>query len=140
MTSTRVANYQDVILNRTSGYDHFGDVPVNGYVFTPPYMESAAGGLVSTAEDMAKWEIALENGTILGAAALAQMAVPVKLKNDSIAQESDGTRHGLGWDLPTYRGHRIIAHGGDHVTALRPTFFTSWMTSWASFCSPTECR
>src|SRR5205823_12359643 len=87
------------------------DVPVNGYVFTPPYMESAAGGLVSTAEDMAKWEIALENGTILGAAALAQMAVPVKSKNDSIAQESDGTRHGLGWDLPTYRGHRIIAHG-----------------------------
>src|SRR2546423_14744300 len=103
MTSTRVANYQDVILNRTSGYDHFGDVPVNGYVFTPPYMESAAGGLVSTAEDMAKGEIALENGTILGAAALAQMAGPVKSKNNSIAQSAAGTAQGLGWGLPTSR-------------------------------------
>ena len=123
MTSTRVANYQDVIPNRASGYDHFGDVPVNGYVFTPAYMESAAGGLVSTAEDMAKWEIALENGTILKPAALAQMAVPVELKNDSIAQDPDGTRHGLGWDLPTYQGHRIIAHGGDHVTGFTANFF-----------------
>ena len=51
------------------------------------------------------------------------MAVPVKLKNDSIAQDPDGTRHGLGWDLPTYRGHRIIAHGGDHVTGFTTNFF-----------------
>ena len=122
MTSTRVANYQDVIPNRASGYDHFGDVPLNGYAFTPAYMESAAGGLVSTAEDMAKWEIALENGTMLGATALAQMTAPVKLKNDSIVQEPDGTRHGLGWDLPTYQGRRVIAHGGDHVTGFTANF------------------
>ena len=122
MTSTRVANYEAVIPNRASGYDHFGDVPVNGYVFTPAYMESAAGGLVSTAEDLAKWEIALQNGTILKPAVLAQMAVPVKLKNDSIAQEPDGTRHGLGWDLPAFQGHRVIAHGGDHVTGFTANF------------------
>jgi CubicO group peptidase (beta-lactamase class C family) len=54
--------------------------------FTPAIMESAAGGLVSTVEDLARWEIALESGAILKPATLAQMAVPIKLENDSIVQ------------------------------------------------------
>jgi D-alanyl-D-alanine carboxypeptidase len=77
MTSTRVFSHFDIIPNRASGYNHFGDVPVNGLTFTPAIMESAAGGLVSTVEDMAKWEIALERGTILKPSTLAQMAVPI---------------------------------------------------------------
>ncbi|MFL5552364.1 MAG: serine hydrolase domain-containing protein [Gemmatimonadaceae bacterium] len=122
MTSTRVYSQFDIIPNRAAGYNHFGDVPVNGLIFTPAIMESAAGGLVSTVEDMAKWEIALEQGKILKASTLAQMAMPIKLKNDSIVQESDGTRYGLGWDLPTWQGHRVMAHGGDHVTGFTAIF------------------
>jgi CubicO group peptidase (beta-lactamase class C family) len=122
MTSTRVFSHFDIIENRASGYNHFGDVPVNGLTFTPAIMESAAGGLVSTVEDMARWEIALERGTILKPSTLAQMAVPIKLKNDSIVQANDGTRYGLGWDLPTWQGHRLMAHGGDHVTGFTANF------------------
>ena len=55
MTSTRVFSQFDIIPNRASGYNHFGDVPVNGLTFTAAIMESAAGGLVSTVEDMARW-------------------------------------------------------------------------------------
>ena len=122
MTSTRVFSLSDIIKNRASGYNHFGDVPVNGLTFTAAIMESAAGGLVSTVEDMARWEIALERGTILKPSTLAQMAVPIKLENDSIVQANDGTRYGLGWDLPTWQGHRIMAHGGDHVTGFTASF------------------
>ena len=122
MTSTRVFSHFDIIENRASGYNHFGDVPVNGLTFTPAIMESAAGGLVSTVEDMARWEIALERGTILTPSMLAQMAMPIKLKNDSIVQANDGTRYGLGWDLPTWQGHRLMAHGGDHVTGFTANF------------------
>lgn len=122
MTSTRVFSHDDIIPGRASGYNHFGDVPVNGLWFTPAMMESAAGGLLSTVEDMAKWEIALEKGTILKPSTLARMEVPVKLKNDSTVQESDGTRHGMGWDLETYQGHRIVSHGGDHVTGFTAYF------------------
>ena len=71
---------------------------------------------------MAKWEIALENGTIVKPSTLAQMAVPVKLKNDSVVVESDGTRHGIGWDLENYHGHRVMSHGGDHVTGFTSYF------------------
>jgi D-alanyl-D-alanine carboxypeptidase len=122
MTSTRVYSVFDIIPNRASGYNHFGDVPVNGLVFTPAIMESAAGGLVSTVEDMARWEIALEAGTIIKPSTLAQMAVPIKLKNDSIVQENDGRRYGLGWDLQTNQGHRTMGHGGDHVTGFTANF------------------
>jgi D-alanyl-D-alanine carboxypeptidase len=122
MTSTRVYSHFDIIPNRAAGYNHFGDVPVNGLTFTPAIMESAAGGLVSTVENMARWEIALQAGTILKPSTLAQMAVPVKLKNDSIVQGNDGTRYGLGWDLPTFNGHRAMGHGGDHVTGFTANF------------------
>ena len=121
MSSTRVFSHFDIIPNRASGYNHFGDVPVNGLTFTPAIMESAAGGLVSTVEDMARWEIALQTGRILKPSSLTQMAVPIKLKNDSTVQDA-GRRFGLGWDLQTYQGHRIMGHGGDHVTGFTANF------------------
>src|SRR5688572_23184410 len=122
MTSTRVYSHFDIIPNRASGYNHFGDVPVNGLWFTPAYMESAAGGLVSTVQDMARWEIALQAGTILKPSTLAQMEAPIKLTNGSIVQGNDGTRYGLGWELQTHQGHRIVGHGGDHVTGFTTNF------------------
>jgi D-alanyl-D-alanine carboxypeptidase len=122
MTSTRVHSVYDIIPNRAAGYNHFGEVPVNGLWMTPAIMESAAGGLVSTVQDMARWEIALETGRILKPATLAQMEVPVKLNNGTIVQGNDGMRWGLGWALQTYQGHRIVGHGGDHVTGFTANF------------------
>ena len=121
MTKTRVHSPFDIIPDRASGYNHFGDVPVNGLWFTEAYMASASGGLVSTVEDMARWEIALQAGTIIKPATLARMAVPVKLKNDSVVQDG-GRRYGLGWDLQTVQGHRMMGHGGDHVTGFTANF------------------
>jgi CubicO group peptidase (beta-lactamase class C family) len=122
MTNTRVYSALDIIPNRASGYNHFGDVPVNGIWMTPAIMESAAGGLVSTVEDMARFEIGLEAGTIVKPVTLARMEVPIKLKNDSIAQMNDGTRFGLGWALQDFRGHRVAGHGGDHLTGFTAYF------------------
>jgi D-alanyl-D-alanine carboxypeptidase len=121
MTRTRVWSAVDIIPNRASGYINFGSLK-NGLWFTPAYMESAAGGLVSTVEDMARWESALQAGTILKPSTLAQMGVPTKLNNGSIVQGDDGTRYGLGWELQTYRGHRIMGHGGDHVSGYTSNF------------------
>lgn len=122
MTSTRVYSALDLIPNRASGYIRFGSVPQNGLWMTPAIMESAAGGLVSTVQDMARWEIALEAARILKPSTLARMEEPIKLTNGSIVQGSDGTRYGLGWELQTYEGHRIVGHGGDHVTGFTANF------------------
>jgi CubicO group peptidase (beta-lactamase class C family) len=121
MTSTRVYSAQAIIPGRASGYLLFADLQ-NGLWFTPAYRESAAGGLVSTVQDMARWESALQAGTILKPSTLAAMEAPIKLRNDSTVQERDGTRYGLGWDLPTYQGRRVMAHGGDHVSGFTANF------------------
>jgi D-alanyl-D-alanine carboxypeptidase len=122
MTSTRVYSALDIIPNRASGYNHFGDVPVNGVWMTPAIMESGAGGLLSTVEDMARWEIGLEAGTIVKPSTLAQMEMPIKLKNDSIVQMNNGMRFGLGWQLQTFQTHRVAGHGGDHLTGFTTNF------------------
>jgi hypothetical protein len=48
--------------------------------------------------------------------------VPIKLKNDSIVKMNDGTRFGLGWVLPAYPGHHVVAHSGDHITGFTANF------------------
>ena len=121
MTRTRVWSTADIIPNRASGYVNFGSLQ-NGLWMTPAYMESAAGGLVSTVQDMAQWEAALAAGTILKPSTLAQMGEPTKLNNGSIVQENDGTRYGSGWVLQSYQGHLIMAHGGDHLTGFTASF------------------
>ncbi|HKA23310.1 MAG TPA: serine hydrolase domain-containing protein [Blastocatellia bacterium] len=122
MTRTRVNSALDIIPNRASGYIRFGSVPQNGLWMTPAIMESPAGGLVSTVQDMARWEIALEAGTILKPSTLAQMEVPIKLNNGSIVQGNDGTRYGLSWQLQTYQGRGVVGHSGEHVTGFTSNF------------------
>jgi CubicO group peptidase (beta-lactamase class C family) len=122
MARTRVYSAYDIIPNRASGYLHFRDPVGNGLWFTDAIMESAAAGLVSTVQDMARWESALQAGKILKPSTLAQMEVPIKLNNGSVVQEKNGTQYGVGWELQTYQGHRIVRHGGDHVTGFTADF------------------
>ena len=120
MTSTRVCSAHDIIPNRASGYINFGSLQ-NGVWMTPAIMESAAGGLLSTVEDMARWAIALDAGTILKPSTVARMAAPITLNDGSIVEEN-GTRYGLGWELQTDQGRRSMGHGGDHVTGFTTNF------------------
>jgi D-alanyl-D-alanine carboxypeptidase len=102
-----------------------------GYAFDPaagvaPAEDSAAGndfaagGLYSTAEDMARWVQALVEGRIVSPATLEKAWAPVTLA---------GGRHGAygyGFMLFPYRGLREVGHGGDATgfnsyVALYPT-------------------
>ncbi|MDQ3908636.1 MAG: beta-lactamase family protein [Acidobacteriota bacterium] len=67
----------------------------------------AAGELAMTADDLAKWDIAMINQSLLKPASYKEMQTEVKLKN------GDGTRYGLGIDVFTQDGHRVIEHGGE---------------------------
>jgi CubicO group peptidase (beta-lactamase class C family) len=89
-----------------------------GYVFDPAkgttlaeYTDSgndfAGGGLYSTAEDMARWVRALQEGRIVSLATLEKAWTPVTLES--------GRRgpYGYGFMLVPFRGLREIGHGGD---------------------------
>ena len=81
------------------------------------------GGVYSNLADLAKWDDALRNHTLLSAEAMAPALVPAKLANGSptfwpTAPNDDNLHpgkpvsYGFGWFLDPYRGHERIWHTG----------------------------
>lgn len=81
----------------------------NRYEATPygaPGSTWSAGGLLSTAADLNRWSIALDQGNILSAEVRRRMWSPAKLLNDEPAG------WGYGWEIEIVDGRTIVAHGG----------------------------
>ena len=66
-----------------------------------------SGSMTSTVLDLAKWEIALQKGELLDPALQAEMQQPVVMNSDR------QFGYGLGWQISTSNGHRIVSHGGN---------------------------
>ncbi|HZF10382.1 MAG TPA: serine hydrolase [Thermoanaerobaculia bacterium] len=94
-----------IVPNRVSGYEGTpGHYRNTGYIsMTEPY---AAGALVSTVDDLARWDRALASGTLLRRDLLDRMFTSSHL--------NDGreTRYGYGYAVWTYAGHRVLDHAG----------------------------
>ncbi|HEX2329680.1 MAG TPA: serine hydrolase domain-containing protein [Candidatus Angelobacter sp.] len=67
----------------------------------------AAGELAMTAEDLQKWNISIINQTLLKPASYKEMQTEVRLKDGS------GSNYGLGLQVGSANGHRILRHGGE---------------------------
>lgn len=70
---------------------------------TQPY---AAGSLVSTVDDLARWDQALTSGKLLSQASWKQAFTPYT------TTDKQSTGYGYGWDIGTLQGSATIAHGG----------------------------
>jgi CubicO group peptidase (beta-lactamase class C family) len=78
-------------------------------VFLRDYLASQCGysyALKSTADDLARFAIALESGRLLSAASVEQMKQPFVLKNAA------PSRHGMAWAFGWTRGHPWVDKGG----------------------------
>jgi CubicO group peptidase (beta-lactamase class C family) len=106
MTATRRRSPADVVPNRAAGYALVDGVLKNAAYMGESRSGSGSGGLLSTAVDLARWDLALDGGGPLRRDTLEEMWKPVRLK--------DGTTvpYGYGWGLETTRGQRSIGHGG----------------------------
>jgi D-alanyl-D-alanine carboxypeptidase len=62
--------------------------------------------LVSTVNDLVKWDAALRSETLLKKSILEQMWTPTKLSKGGDAE------YGFGWSIGKVNGHRLIGHGG----------------------------
>jgi D-alanyl-D-alanine carboxypeptidase len=104
MTATRFNDHRRIVPLRADGY-FFRE---GGWVKRdPPVWDvGAAGALLSNALDVAKWETALEAGKVLKPSSLEQMWTPVSLSGGGTYP------YGFGWSVETFRGHRLISHGG----------------------------
>jgi CubicO group peptidase (beta-lactamase class C family) len=111
MTHTRLNDPQAVIPNRAQGYDW-----KDGRLRNRPAITAAAafssGSLVSTAEDLARFDAALYTGQLLKPDTREQMWTPLKIADGSSPGLLGFPAYGLGWGLSEHDGRRSVWHGG----------------------------
>jgi CubicO group peptidase (beta-lactamase class C family) len=107
MNGTRNTDPRPIVPNRASGYewktDHFENRPI-----LLPAIAFSAGSLLSTIEDMAKWDAALYTEKLLKRSSLEQMWT-AEVTKDRAALPFN---YGFGWFVEDYRGHRLLQHSG----------------------------
>jgi D-alanyl-D-alanine carboxypeptidase len=113
MTHTRVQQLSEVIPGRARGYLWRNGKLVNGGFVAQPILSYGGGGILSTAGDLAKWDAALRNDTLLKQSTLEQMWTPATFN------DGEKSNYGLGWGVNSYSGHRFVQHSGSHVTGFQ---------------------
>ena len=113
MTHTTRRDPWLVIPHRAAGYEFKdGKYKQRDYDLTELF---AAGAIVSTAEDVAKWDAALLGKTFLKASSSDLWWTAATLKNgknvDNKRYGEPGS-YGFGWFISTVNGHRNIGHSG----------------------------
>jgi CubicO group peptidase (beta-lactamase class C family) len=103
------------ITNRAYGYTKEKD----GWRETDQSPTSATlgdGGIYSSLDDLAKWDHALREHTLLSEADMRPALTPVQ-PTDGSAHSEDGkpVSYGFGWFLDPYKGHRRMSHDGGTI-------------------------
>lgn len=105
MNDTRYGSDAPIVPKRAAGYVKTPNGVVNApfLSMTQPY---AAGALVSTVDDLARWHRALDAGTVLTAESRRRMWTPVRLP------DGRDTHYGYGWIVWSDGGRPVVEHGG----------------------------
>ncbi len=105
MPTARLRHPEQIVPNRASGYIEAQGELRNGEPLRPGII-APNGGIMASAVDMARWDIALHSGLLLKPALVQQMMTIVRL-NDGKPGIS-----GMAWFADTFHGHRMVLHNG----------------------------
>lgn len=105
LTRTRYESNREIIPNRAQGYSFekgklFNDKPIGADV------PGAAGSLLSSAEGLVRWNLALTSGKVVSAKSYEQMSTTTILPSGKDA------RYGFGLQIDEWEGRPRVAHGG----------------------------
>ena len=105
LARTRYDSNGEVIPNRAQGYGFEDGRPWNDRLIGMS-QPGGAGGLVSTAKDLVRWQIALVGGKVVEPGSYEEMTLPYML--------ADGheTGYGFGLGLKPMLGHPCVSHNG----------------------------
>jgi CubicO group peptidase (beta-lactamase class C family) len=105
MERTALDSASRVIPGRARGYAKLGEAWTNAdwMSMTQPH---AAGAIVSTVDDLAKWDAALYTGRLLRQETLQRAFTPHRLR------DGREVHYGYGWQPGTWEGFTILQHGG----------------------------
>jgi CubicO group peptidase (beta-lactamase class C family) len=106
MQHTQCDNAEDVIPGRVPGYAVAGPKKWKNAAYlsmTHPY---AAGALVSTVDDLWKWDKALSAGKLI------DMKLLTQAYSDTVLPDGRSTGYGYGWGIGTLGRLKTVEHGG----------------------------
>ena len=113
MTHTTRRDPWLVIPHRAAGYEFKdGKYKQRDYDLTELF---AAGAMVSTAEDVAKWDAALLNGTLLKKTSRELWWTAARLNNGKLVnnpRHGEPGSYGFGWFIGSVNGHPNLGHSG----------------------------
>jgi CubicO group peptidase (beta-lactamase class C family) len=106
MDATHIISEENIVPNRSAGYRLVNGELKNQEWVAPKLNTTADGALYTNVLDMAKWDAALTQQTLLKKSSYEQMYTPAPL--------SDGKTYpyGFGWAIGTSNGHAVIGHSG----------------------------
>jgi CubicO group peptidase (beta-lactamase class C family) len=106
MDSTHIISEADIVMNRAAGYRLMNGELKNQEWVAPKLNTTADGALYTNVLDMAKWDEALTQQTLLKKSSYDEMYTPVRL--------NDGKTYpyGFGWAIGDSHGHPLIEHSG----------------------------
>lgn len=105
MTRTALCTADAIIPLRARGYTR-GKGGFQNAKQDPINWSYSAGGLCSTLDDLAVWDRALRDGSVIAPDSFASMLEATPLTDGSLYP------NGFGWQLATYEGHRLHHHTG----------------------------
>ena len=124
--------FEPLGMNRTLAYEYGRNiVPERAYGYTkdagvwletdqsPTSATLGDGGIYTNLEDLAKWDDALQNHTLLSATEFQAAITPAGLPEDPAHPplDADGkpSAYGFGWFLDPYEGHSRMWHTGSSI-------------------------
>ncbi len=108
MTSTRINDHKITIKNRAAGYGYDWSVNVlRNADYVDASWSFAAGAVISTVNDLAQWDIALDTEKLVKNTSKKEMWTAGKLNSGA------AHRYGFGWYVDRVNGHTNLSHGGD---------------------------
>ncbi len=109
MTRTQADDVYAIIPNRARGYRKTQSGEPQNAPLHDTSIKIPAGGLVSTAEDLARFAIAVQNGSLLKKETLEQMWAHPK------ARDGKESNYGFGWLTAVRNGQRQVFNDGSQA-------------------------
>lgn len=73
------------------------------------------GGIYTSVDDLAKWDGALREHTLVSEAEMKAALTPVHVTDGPPTSEGRNVSYGFGWFLDPYKGHRRMSHDGETI-------------------------
>ena len=106
MKDTSYPSTGQVVPLHVTGYNYRGGKLIDAPYINPTQLYAAAG-MVSSVDDLARWNAALDAGTLIPRKLILRAWTPGRL------DDGTSTGYGYGWANWTWQGHKVVGHDGN---------------------------